>query len=136
MITPEFLSYELDILKVHNEFEESVLRDIVRRIKKAGYATDTAAYQAEVLQEAGFVYNDIIKEVAKQTKASEDEIKKIFSNAETEVFNYSEELILSAGYDVKAFKSISPEMRSIINAALKKIALLMRKEKKVKKDVC
>ena len=120
MITPDFLSYEMNLLKTHNELKESILRDVTRRIVKTGYVTDTAKYQAEKLQQCGVIYDDVINLVSEKTNETKSEIKRIFDDAKTEVFNYDDELIIDAGYEVLEVKNISPRMKRIINAAVKK----------------
>ena len=75
MVTPEFLEYELNLMKTAEELEESIIRDMSRRIAKAGALTDTAAWQAEILQESGMLLDDIIKKVSDSTKLMEKEIR-------------------------------------------------------------
>ena len=53
MLEPEVLDYILNSLSVHKQLQESIIRDIVRRIVKGGLSpadnlTETAAYQAEI----------------------------------------------------------------------------------------
>ncbi len=121
MITPEFWDYELDVLQVNRDLQESILRDIVRRILKADLTvTDTAAWQAEKLQAAGMLYDDLILEVSKAANATEREIREIFADAETEIFNYDDELIIQAGYKPADLKRLSPAMVKTWDAALKK----------------
>lgn len=110
----------LDMLKVHKELEESILRDITRRILKSGFVTDTAAYQAEKLTEAGLCYDDMLDKISKSTKKSRKEIKQAFDDAETRVFDYDETLLTDAGINAYEFKKISPRMKRIIAAALAK----------------
>ncbi len=119
-ITPEFYDYEFDYLQTHKDLQESILRDITRRILKTDFVTDTAAWQAEKLQQSGMVFDDVLAEVGKRTDKMPKEVKKIFSDAETEVFNYDDELLIESGYNPKAIKHISPTMRRTITAALKK----------------
>ena len=121
MITPEFWDYELDILQTNRDLQESILRDIVRRVLKADLSvTDTAAWQAEKIQGAGMVYEDLIGEITKAAGATEQEIKSIFSDVQAEVFNYDDELVIKAGYKPAEIKKLSPAMARIWNAALKK----------------
>lgn len=122
MITPEYLSYMLDMLSVHKELEASILKDITRRILKSGFVTDTASYQAEKLNEAGLCYNEILDEISTRTKKCREEIKKSFSDAETKVFDYDESVLANAGINAHEFKRISPRMKRIITAALAKTA--------------
>ncbi len=120
MITPEWLEYKLNTLQVHKELQESILRDIVRRILKTNIVTDTAAWQTEKLQQAGMVFDDISKEVAKASGKTKAEIQNAFADAETEVFNYGDEVLETAGQDPIKFKSLSPKMKNIYKAALAK----------------
>lgn len=121
MVTPEWLSNELRYLQTHRELQESIIRDIARRIIKTDFTvTDTAAWQTEKLQQSGMLYDEIISEISKRAKKNESEIKKAFKDTQTEVFNYDDSSIEKAGYNVKEFKNISPSMKKIIQAALKK----------------
>ena len=121
MITPEWLEYELDLLQTHKDLQESILRDIARRIAKTDMTvTDTAAWQAEMAQETGLLYDEIVKDIAKRTKGTEKEIRQAFADAETEVFNYDDELLIESGQNPETVKHISPKMKRSITAALKK----------------
>lgn len=113
--------YILNSLEVHKQLQESILRDIARRIvKNSGRITDTAAWQAEKLQQAGFLFDDIIQELSTVTKRQKEEIKAAFEAAETEVFNYDDEVITKAGFEPDEFKKLSPSMQQTWTASLEK----------------
>nr|DAZ26010.1 MAG TPA: minor capsid protein [Caudoviricetes sp.] len=120
MITPDYLAYQLDTMRVQEELETSILQDIARRITKTNLATDTASYQAEILQHAGMLYEDIIKKVAKATKKTEDEIRALFKDAETEIFEYPSATLEANGINPAEFRRMSPQMQRIWDAALSK----------------
>lgn len=121
MITPDWLSNELNILQVHKELQESILRDITRRLIKTDFTvTETAAWQAEKLQQSGMLYKDILKEISKETGKSQAEINRAFKDAHTEVFKYDESELEAAGEDAKEFRHMSPQMKAVFTAALKK----------------
>lgn len=125
MLEPEVLDYILNSLHVHKSLQESIIRDIVRRIVKNGLwpadnLTETAAYQAEIAQGAGLVYDDIIKLVAEESGNLYYDIKNAFDAAEVEVFNFDDELLLSNGYEPKSVKKLSPAMRQTWEASLSK----------------
>lgn len=125
MLTPEVLEYILNALEVHKRLQESILRDIVRRIVKNGLspadnATETTAYQAKMAQKAGVVYDDIIKIVAEESNNIYYDIKNAFDAAEVEIFNYDDAVLLSNGYEPKIVKNLSPAMRQVWKAALNK----------------
>lgn len=127
MITPDWLSDELNILQTHKELQESILRDITRRILKTDFTvTDTAAWQTEKLQQSGMVYKDIIKEISKETEKSNREIRQAFKDAGTEIFRYDESELEAAGEIPKEFATMSPAMKKVMAAALKKVTKEVR----------
>lgn len=125
MLEPDVLDYILNSLSVHKQLQESIIRDIVRRIVKGGLSpadslTETAAYQAEILQKAGIVYDDIVKLVAESSDALYYDIKTAFDSAEVEIFNFDDEVLLSNGYEPETVKKLSPEMKQMWEASLSK----------------
>ncbi len=121
MITPESTEYILNSLKVHKELQECILRDIARRlVNNPGVITDTAAWQAEKLQQAGLLFDDITRELGTVTKRQKEEIKAAFETAETKVFDYDDEVIAKAGFDPAEFKKLSPAMQKAWDATLAK----------------
>lgn len=123
MITPEYLSRMLTLLEVHKELEESILRDIIRRIVKTDFTiTDTASYQAEILQNSGMCFDEIVEAVAKESNRQKAEVEKAFLDAKTEVFNYDDTVLEFAGIEPTAFKTLSPQMAKIYTASLKDTA--------------
>ncbi len=127
MITPDWLSDELNILQTHKELQEIILRDITRRILKTNFTvTDTAAWQTEKLQQSGMVYKDIIKEISKETEKSNREIRQAFKEAGTEIFRYDESELEAAGEIPKEFAAMSHAMKTVMTAALKKVTKEVR----------
>lgn len=121
MITPDYLEYQLNCLDVHKSLQESILKDIARRmIKNPHKLTETVEWQVQKLQEAGYLYSDIIRGLAKITGALESEICFLFEDAQTEIFNYDDEVVVSSGKKAEEIKNISPKMKNIWNAATKK----------------
>ena len=121
MINPEWYSAELNHLKVHKELHESILRDIVRRLVKTDFnVSDSAAWQAEKLQQSGMVFDEVIAEIAKRTDKNREEIKAAFVKASTDIFDFDDKELADAGYDAQQFKTLSPAMKRIVNAAYKK----------------
>lgn len=121
MITPEYLEYMLNTLEVHKQLQESIIRDIARRmVKNPEIITDTAAWQAEKTQQAGILYDDLIRELSKITGGMEKEISMAFEDAETEIFNYDRTAAVAAGFDPEEFRNLSPAMQRLWTAALSK----------------
>lgn len=86
MLSPEWYEACTDqILILYSRLEDDILKDIVRRILKTSMVTDSAKWQAEMLEEAGLLYNDIIQKIAKYTPQTADELRLLFEDAGTEV---------------------------------------------------
>ena len=115
-------SYVLNNLEVHKQLQESILRDIGRRlVKNPELITDTAAWQAEKLQQSGMLFDDITKELSKVTKRQQKEIKAAFDEAETQIFGrYEDEEITAAGFEPIEFKKLSSSMQQAWTATLAK----------------
>lgn len=97
------------------------MRDIVRRIMNTDFeVSDMTAWQAEKLQQAGMVFDDILKEVANSTGKTKAEIKAAFDDAKTEVFNYDDEVLEAEHIPPTEFKTLSPKMKRMYKAALAK----------------
>ena len=99
MLTPETLDYILNSLGVHKELQESIIREIVRKIVMGGLSpadaiSETVAYQAEILQKSGVVYEDMVKIIAKKSDNLYYDIMTAFDAAEVEIFNYDDEILL------------------------------------------
>lgn len=90
MLTPDWLDYQLDRLKISRDLEEGIIRDIARRITKTGYATETADWQAERARQAGILREDVIRRVAASSKKSEREIRQLFKEAKLLIFDGSD----------------------------------------------
>ncbi len=121
MTLPGATEYILNELQVHRQLQETILRDIARRlVKNPTLVTDTAAWEAEKLQQSGLLFDDITKELSDITKRQKEEIKKAFEDAETKIFDYNDEVITKAGFDPTEFKKLSPAMQQTWSASLAK----------------
>lgn len=86
MLSPEWYEACTDqILILYSRLEDDILKDIVRRLLKTDMVTDTAKWQAEMLEEAGLLYNDIMQSIAKYTSQTTEEVCLLFEDAGTEV---------------------------------------------------
>ena len=68
MLTPHYLAECSDeLVRLLGELDESIMRDFVRRLVKAGHITDAAKWRAQQMMEAGALYDDIVAEAARMT---------------------------------------------------------------------
>lgn len=77
-------NYEPDVtqlLGLYQQLEDDIVADMVRRMLKMGFVSESTAYQAEVLQSAGILYEDILQMIADRTDASVAQVRAMFEDA-------------------------------------------------------
>ena len=82
MLAPIYLDHVSDeIVELYSELDQTIVRDIVRRLVKTGTVTDTARWQILRTQGSGLLYDEIIAEAAKISDASEAHVRALFDDA-------------------------------------------------------
>lgn len=120
MLSPEYYENCADvILSLYAELEDAILRDIIRRMMKTGTVTESAKWQALMLQEAGLLYNDIVKEIADRTDACAEQVKALFEDAGVETVQIDNEIYRKAGLVPVDIRQ-SPSMRQVLEAGYRK----------------
>lgn len=120
MLTPEQLAHcSDDILKLYAQLEDEIIRDIARRIVKAGNVTDTGEWQINALQEVGTLHSDIISSVAIYSNLSDEQIKKLFEDASIVATEYDNEIYRANGLNPVSIK-VSASALQILEAGYKK----------------
>lgn len=120
MLAPEYLDRCADgVIALYQRFDESIARDIARRLMKMGELTDTARWQAEQLQHAGLLYDDVIAGVAKYSGASETAVRRAFEDAGVESVDAEIAQYLEAGISLPPIRQ-SERAWNILQAALRK----------------
>ena len=120
MLTPDY--YEScvdDILKLYAQLEDDIISDIVRRMMKTGIVTESAKHQAEMLQNAGLLYDDILSEIAKRTDATSQHVKALFEDAGVRTVNFDNQIYRAVGrvpVDIRQ----SPAMRQTFESGYRK----------------
>ena len=104
MTTPEYL---LHITEESEQISEYLHQDIIKRIVdrmmlRIGRGEDylltaTDKWQIQTLQDAGYLLEDIQKEIAKRTKQQEKAIKEAFEDAGIKTIEYDDEIYRSVG---------------------------------------
>ncbi|MBQ8298015.1 MAG: phage capsid protein [Ruminococcus sp.] len=98
MLTPDYYEHLLDeLIKLYSELDNAIIADIVRRLLKNGYATETAKWQLQQLQEAGLLYEDIIAEISRYTDATQQQVRAIFEDAGMQAIKNDNVYYKSAG---------------------------------------
>lgn len=92
--------YEPDVSQIvalYQQLEDDIITDMIRRMMKMGLVSETTAYQAEVLQAAGLLREDIIAMIAQRTDASIAQIKALFEDAGVQTVEIDNETHEEAG---------------------------------------
>lgn len=99
-LTPEQLrETPVRLGKLTQDFEDSVLEDISRRIAKTAGVTDTAEYQILRMKELGYANDFLENRIAEYTRLSEQEIRQVFFEAAQVSDEFYSEVYQKAGKD-------------------------------------
>ena len=121
-------NYEPDVtqlLGLYQQLEDDIVADMVRRMLKMGFVTETTAYQAEVLQTAGILYDDILQMIADRTDASVAQVRAMFEDAgvrTVEIDNDTHEAAGEAPVDIRQ----DGGMKQVLDAGYRKTLGTMR----------
>lgn len=120
MLTPEYYNYCADeVIELYSRLDETITRDIARRIMKTGYVTDGAKWLINVEREAGLLYDEIIEKVAEHAGASEEAVRAVFNEAGLTSKAFDDEIYESAGLTPVPLKS-SLAMLQVLTAGIAK----------------
>jgi hypothetical protein len=126
MLPPEYLEDMPDeIVELYAQAERDILADMARRINQYDYWIPAADWQNQKLLEAGRTQSEILNILAKATKRSVPELKKLMEqaakdNLKTDIITYE-----AAGKVVPTFED-SAALREILTAGYKATAQTMK----------
>lgn len=121
-------NYEPDVtqlLGLYQQLEDDIVADMVRRMLRMGFVSETTAYQAEVLQTAGILYDDILQMIADRTDASVAQVRAMFEDAgvrTVEIDNDTHEAAGEAPADIRQ----DGGMKQVLDAEYRKTLGTMR----------
>ena len=120
MLDPEYLRILADKAGgVAKDLHDDIVRQIIKRIAiRLGRGdkfilTASDKYRLETLQEAGYLLDDIAKEIADKTPLEYAEIKRAFEDAGVRAMAYEAEVYKAAGISTEALK-YSPNLIRIM----------------------
>lgn len=113
------------ITALYQQLEDDIIADMVRRMLKMGYVSESTKYQAEVLQASGLLYDDIIRLIAQRTDASTAQVKSMFEEAGVKTVEIDNEVHESAG-EVPVDIRQDAGMKQVLEAGYKKTLGTMR----------
>lgn len=120
MLTPDELKVLPDhIVKIYEDLEEEIIRDIARRIKETGAITETAEFQSISLQRMGMDAKRMKQKIAEALEKGEKEVDELFRAALTQSVTRDNILFAQAGKDILDIAK-SASMQKFIKANIKK----------------
>lgn len=113
-ITPDYLDSVPDpLVDLYMDLEEEILKDICRRFRLSGEATESAIAQIKILQERGADLSDIEEAIKKSLKLSEQELEEIFDRAVDRNKGYYDRLIQKTDIVLEDNKGLEREIAAI-----------------------
>lgn len=121
-------NYEPDVtqlLGLYQQLEDDIVADMVRRMLKMGFVSESTAYQAEVLQSAGILYEDILQMIADRTDASVAQVRALFEDASVKTVDIDNDTHEAAG-EVPVDIRQDAGMKQVLEAGYRKTLGTMR----------
>lgn len=116
MLSPEYLDRLPEaVMKQIEDAELAIIRDMARRIAKAGEVTATAEWQLLKLQEMGAEQSFILGELRRTFELSDKELQELFIRAAEKTLETDDEIYRTAGYDPPPLKE-SPYAETVIRS--------------------
>lgn len=116
MLTPEYLAQLPEpVVKLWQQVEDDILRDIARRICKIDGLSETAAYQAFRLAQTRILRQDIVKILSKYSGKTEAAIRSMLQDSATETLR-SEDAIHAAAGNILPSPNDSQNLLNLLNS--------------------
>lgn len=98
MLTPNYLANSPnEIVRLYAKLEVEILADIARRIKATGVVSSSAQFQIKQAQEAGLLFDEIIRQVAAINNTSKADIQQLFEDASLTSLQFDNKIFRAAG---------------------------------------
>ncbi|MCI1951783.1 MAG: phage minor capsid protein [Clostridiales bacterium] len=115
VLPPEYLSDAADdIVWLYSGLDEEIIKAIVKALLKNGRITDTAAWQIARAQDAGMLYDEIVKQAVKYSNKADSEVRAAFEEAGAMAVSYDGKIYAAAGLNI----AMSPSAQALLNAGL------------------
>ena len=119
MLNPEYLEHLPDeAVKLWQQVEDDILRDIGRRISKAGDLTDGAEWQLWRLEQTKALSKDVTKILSQYSGKNEKIIRKLLVEAGTQSLAEEDKIHSKAGKTITPINN-SPALINLLNSGYK-----------------
>lgn len=114
-----------NIEKTYSDLSDEIVKDIARRIMKGMWGvTETAAIQAQLLNDSGEVYEDILGKVNARIGWTKTELDKAFKAAGVKAVKYDDMIYKAAGLEPLVL-NLSHAAQTVLVAGLEKTGGVM-----------
>ena len=107
------------VLAAYARLEDAILSAMVKRILRMGFVSEATKHQAEMLQEAGLLYEDIIQLIAQRTDACTAQVRALFEDAGVTAVEIDNQAYRQAGIATVDIRQ-SDSLRQVLEAGFKK----------------
>lgn len=115
----DFINIERQANRLYEDLESEIIEEIAKRISKVGYANTVVLNDLQIAQEMGYLYQDIVSLVAKETGKSEEQIAQIFNDAGVKTLKSDDEIYKEAGLNPTPIKQ-SSNIQQTMQATIKR----------------
>ena len=120
MLTPDQLAHCSDsIVSLYSQLNETIIRDVARRIAKTATITETGRLQLAALQNLGVLHADLLQSISKYNNMSSVELLKIFADSSQAAVDYDSRIYRQKGLNPLPL-NLSPAAMQILEAGYKK----------------
>ncbi len=112
------------VLAAYARLEDAILSAMVKRILRMGFVSEATKHQAEMLQEAGLLYDDILQLIAQRTDACTAQVRALFEDAGVTAVEMDNQAYRKAGVATVDIRQ-SDSLRQVLEAGFKKTMGMM-----------
>ena len=113
----DFITIEKQAIGIYQNLELQIIEEIATRIANYGYANTVVINDLKVAQEMGYLYEDIIKLVAKYNNTTYEKVNQIFYKAGEKSLKFDDKIYKKAGLQPLPLNQ-SESIKQIMNATI------------------
>ena len=113
----DFIKIEKQANSIYNNLELQIIEEIATRIANFGYANMVVLNDLRIAQEMGYLYEDIIRLVAKYNNTTIEEVNRIFYEAGEKSLKFDDKIYKEAGLQPLPLKQ-DESIKQIMNATI------------------
>ena len=117
----DFIRIEKQAIGIYQNLELQIIEEIAARIANFGYANTVVLNDIKIVQEMGFLYQDIVRLVAEYNNTSYEKVAEIFNQAGAQTLKFDDKIYTEAGLNPLPINQ-SSSMVQILNSTIEKTA--------------